>query len=176
MAGKKKQSLLTQLLGPVPEPKFAAGADYRDAADEVGDAVVKAARLDPKRFYAVLARQPALLEVHDVVWALGYVRDRRAVAPLVIALGSRSSTTRSAAANGLGQYRDPASVEPLIRALKDRSPTIRLRVVEALRKQRSPLAVPALRDALTRPSNQKESYLLHQLAEAIAALTRGRQH
>lgn len=54
-----------------------------------------------------------------IVRALGQIGDRRAVDPLISALGDEYEEVREAAADALGNFNDPRAVEPLILALKN---------------------------------------------------------
>ncbi len=52
-------------------------------------------------------------------WALGEMRDPRAVEPLIAALKDKDYEVRVCAAIALGEMRDPRAVEPLIESMED---------------------------------------------------------
>jgi vesicle coat complex subunit len=59
------------------------------------------------------------------VWALGELKDPRAVEPLISALKDENRDVRRVAAGALGELKDPRAVEPLISALKDENGSVR---------------------------------------------------
>lgn len=138
---------MQDLLGDVPYPTFPRDMDFRDASDLVVGAVLSAAGKDPDRFFGVLEKSPKLLEVHNVVWALGSVKDERAIPLLLGVLRDGDSMQRWSAAHGLESRRDPRVVEGFTAAVGDRAPTVRAVVVEALGKIGGKSALAALREA-----------------------------
>jgi len=71
---------------------------------------------------------------YRAAWALGVLKDPRAVEPLIPALKDKDRVVRSAAARALGELKDPCAVEPLITALKDENIWVRKAAAEALEK------------------------------------------
>ncbi|MHA1431592.1 MAG: HEAT repeat domain-containing protein [Candidatus Freyarchaeota archaeon] len=55
----------------------------------------------------------------EAAWTLGETKDRRAVEPLIQALGDEHWRVRWRAAWALGEIGDERAVKPLIRALED---------------------------------------------------------
>jgi sulfatase modifying factor 1 len=78
---------------------------------------------------------------------LGWLRDRRAVEPLIAVLGNDNPRVRSATAFALGQIKDTDAVEPLIAALKDGDHDVRWRAARALGEIKDPHALGPLKDA-----------------------------
>jgi HEAT repeat protein len=71
--------------------------------------------------------------------ALGKIKDRRAVEPLIAALKDESFSVRQAAAEALGKIKDPRAVEPLSAALKDaRNGDVRLAAARSAGKNQRP--------------------------------------
>ncbi len=138
------------------------------------EAILEAERKDPDRFFGVLAKNPKLLEVHNVVWALGGVDDERVIPLLLGVLAHGDSLLRWSAAHGLEKRRDPRVVDAFITALSDRAPTVRAVVIEALGKMRAKRAVPALEEAAKKKGNAKDRYLSKLIDDAIARATRAR--
>ena len=68
----------------------------------------------------------------QAVFALGQIRDRRAVEPLISALKDAVPDVRQQAAFGLGQIRDRSAVDALMVAVKDANKDVREQVVFAL--------------------------------------------
>ena len=68
----------------------------------------------------------------DAAVALGEIGDRRAVEPLIMALGAGNEAMSAAAAMALGKLKDALAVEPLIRALSDRAGDVRANAAKAL--------------------------------------------
>ena len=86
-----------------------------------------------------------------LVTALGYLRDRRAVPALLLALGDSDPDTRLWAAQALGTLGDPAAVDGLAGRLVDEDPAVRKQVVWSLGEIREPRAVAPLRGVLDDP-------------------------
>jgi len=156
---------LERLVGPLP-----TASDYREWSDLVSEAVAKAAVSDPDRFITILSEEPTLFESGTIVFALGAVKDARVIPLLVPALKNKDSNVRWSAAHALEDHRDPRVVDAFIAALRDRAPTVRAVIVEALGKFRDRRALEPLREALERPSNQKDDYLCKLLEAAIKKL------
>ena len=74
----------------------------------------------------------------QAVFALGQIRDRRAVEPLISALKDPAPDVREQAAFALGQIRDKAAVDALMVAVKDADKDVREQVVFALGQLRDP--------------------------------------
>lgn len=164
------QDPLQRLLGEVQIAPLPNEADHRDAADAVSAAIVQAARMNPQRFFAVLAEEPALHEHSDVLWALGSIDNRLAVPILAAGLRSRSAHIRWAAATSLAAYRDEAALTALLDALGDRALTVRHVIIEALGQHGDLRAVEPLRAAQKRPTNRKSPYTLQLIAQALTRL------
>jgi HEAT repeat protein len=86
-------------------------------------------------------------------YALGAIKDARAVEPLIVALqDSRSKNVRWAAAFALGEIKDARAVEPLLHTLigpgKDKSEIVRGNAAQALGKIKDTRAVEPLMNAL----------------------------
>ena len=79
--------------------------------------------------------------------ALGNLRDRAHVEPLLDVLKAERSTTRSAAAEALGKIGDPRAVEPLIRLLQREQLEV-YSVAMALGKFDDPRVIPTLSDMM----------------------------
>ena len=151
------QRPLQLLPGETQSTPLPDGADYRDVADAVGEAIVQAARMNPQRFFAVLAEEPALHEHSDVLWALGSIKNRLAVPILAAGLRSRSAHIRWAAASSLANYHEEATTA-LLGALGDRAPTVRHAIIEALGQLGNHRAVEPLRAAQERPTIGEINY------------------
>ncbi|MGB9979800.1 HEAT repeat domain-containing protein [Methanobacterium sp.] len=81
--------------------------------------------------------------------ALGVLRDRRAVEPLIKALNDKDEEVRWKAAWALGNIRDRRAVEPLIYLLHDKSWAVRRFAASALGKIGDERAVESLMKALS---------------------------
>lgn len=161
---------MRDLLGDVQYPELPAGMDFRDAHALITDAIREAARRAPERFFDVLEREPGLLESHEVVWALGGIRDERAIPLLLRVLQRGDSMLRWSAACGLETRRDRRVVDGFIAAIADRAPSVRAVVFRALGKMRAKRAMPALREAAKKRSNAKDAYLTKLIAQALTKL------
>ena len=164
------QSPLQRLLGEIQITPLPDRADYRDVTDAVGEAIVQAARMNPQRFFAVLAEEPALHEHSDVLWALGSIKNRLAIPTLAAGLRSRSAHIRWAAASSLAAYHEEAAITALLSALGDRAVTVRHVIIEALGQQGDRRAVEPLRAAQERPTNRKSPYTMQLIAQALTRL------
>ena len=103
-----------------------------------------------------------------VVYAVGRLRDRRAV-PILVKMVRQAPGAPSApyaAAWALGEIGEPAAVEPLIAALQSAPASLRHEVARALGKLDDARAVAPLMDALTDP----EADVQAKAAEALGAL------
>jgi len=108
-----------------------------------------------------LSLEPLLGVLRNVHWpwpirmkaakTLGYIKNNRAVDPLIAALRDKISEIRENAAWALGYIKDTRAVEPLIGILKDRYENERVlrETILALGKLRDERAVEALFDALS---------------------------
>jgi len=101
------------------------------------------------------------------VYALGELKDPRAVEPLIEALKDKDSGVRRSVAEALGKLKDPRAVEPLIGALKDEDWYGRESVAEALGELGDPRAVEPLIKAL----KDKDLTVRHYAAEALRKIT-----
>jgi HEAT repeat protein len=163
-------SSLERLIGKLPN----TATDYRDWSDMVSGAIVEAAARDRDRFIDVLTHEPTLLEISTVVFALGAVDDERIIPLVLPALRSRDSLVRWSAAHALAKRRDPRVVDAFIEALGDGAPKVRVVVIEALGNVGTRRALDPLREALARPTNAKDDYLVRLLEAAIKKLSRKR--
>jgi hypothetical protein len=68
------------------------------------------------------------------VYALGELKDPRAVEPLIEALKDKDWSVRKRAVEALGKLKDPRAVEPLIEALKDEVWNVRRSAADALQE------------------------------------------
>lgn len=170
VGGPKGQSPLERLLGEHQPPPLPEGADYREAAEAIGAAIMQAGLVNPQRFFAVLAEEPSLHEHSDVIWALGAIKNRLAIPILSAAMRSRSAHIRWAAASSLAEYREEEALAALLAALGDRAPSVRHVVIEALGRQGNRRAVDPLRAAQERPANRKSAYTLQLIAQALDRL------
>lgn len=93
-------------------------------------------------------------ERREAAWELGWLCDRRAVSPLIRALGDRVSEVRVAAASGLaGYYSLPLwAADPLVAALGDTSVLVRSKAAKALGSTRNEQALGPLTAALKDPA------------------------
>jgi HEAT repeat protein len=98
---------------------------------------------------------------YDAAVALGKIGDRRAVEPLIKALGDINTNVRQAAAWALFKLEDSRAVEPLIKALGDINTNVREAAAWALFKLEDSRAVEPLIKALgDRDSNVREAAAL----------------
>ena len=84
----------------------------------------------------------------NAAWALGQIRDRRALDPLIAALKDEAWQVRAYSAVALGEHGDKSATEPLIIALKDAQPAVRWFAANALGQTRDSRAVEPLIAAL----------------------------
>jgi len=89
--------------------------------------------------------------------ALGELRDKRALRPLVRALGDDNKTVRAVAATSLGLLGDETALPALKRATQDKHKTVRQSAVEAIAKIRSTSTVTS-RTSRTRNQERLASY------------------
>jgi HEAT repeat protein len=78
------------------------------------------------------ARAPQWIARRNAVWALGSLRDRRAISPALMALADREPPVRRVAAWALGALRANEAVSALIDALKDQDDDVRAKAAWAL--------------------------------------------
>ena len=83
----------------------------------------------------------------QAAYALGLLKDERAVKPLISALNDDQSQVQAQAAYVLGQLEDKRAVEPLINALKDDKYEVREQAAFALGQLKDERAVGPLIDA-----------------------------
>ncbi len=143
---------------------FRAIADLIQAlGDQAGEVRAEAAHIislfsrQYSNYPQLLESVPLLIRLLDdpgaamhAARALGELRDRRAVAPLIKAL--EKEELRDDAVIALGKIKDPAATIPLTVTLRDRKKGIREHSADALAEIADPAAVPALIEAL------KDSY------------------
>ena len=84
----------------------------------------------------------------NAAWALGALRDTRAVPPLIDALKDREGQVREQVVWALGALRDPRATSPLIEALKDQEPSVRRQTAWALGALRDTRATGPLVETL----------------------------
>ncbi len=82
-------------------------------------------------------------------YALGEIKDPRAVEPLIALLKDKYWSVQKAAAYALGESKDPRAVEPLIALLKDKDWLVREAAAFSLGEIRDARAVSALMAALS---------------------------
>jgi HEAT repeat protein len=105
-------------------------ADERDVvADRAEELLVK---LAPTSTEAVIAALEAGAAPHRAASVLAAIKDTRALAPLVEALGHRDPRVRIESAAALGELRDPAALGPLLRTARDPEPPVRIQAGRAL--------------------------------------------
>jgi len=105
--------------------------------------------------FALIALEPPIKALGDkyayvrqsATWALGKIRDKRAVEPLTKALEDKNEYVRNSAVEALVKFGDGA-VEPLIKALKDKDWNVRYKAAKALGKTGDKRAVEPLIKAL----------------------------
>ncbi|UCC96106.1 MAG: HEAT repeat domain-containing protein, partial [Candidatus Omnitrophota bacterium] len=97
------------------------------------------------------------------IWALGEIKDSRAVKPLCLLLADDRTGfyIREFVAVTLGKIKDPSAVEALITALTDESYDVRSAAAKSLGKIEDPRAIEALITALA-----DDSYLVSDSAYA----------
>jgi HEAT repeat protein len=90
------------------------------------------------------------VSVGMAVWVLGDIADKRAVEPLIAALGDQNENglVRAVSASALGKIADARVVEPLVTALKDRDAEIRCDAAASLGEIADARAVGSLITAL----------------------------
>ena len=86
--------------------------------------------------------------------ALGLLKDKRAVEPLISALNDDQSQVRAQAADALGLLKDKRAVEPLISALNDDQSQVRVTAALALGLLKDKRAVEPLMNALNDDQSQ----------------------
>ena len=84
----------------------------------------------------------------EAAFALGRLRDERAVEPLIKTLKDKDNRVRAEAVRSLGYLRDKRAVEPVIKALEDKDTYIRESAASALRLLRDKRAFEPLVKAL----------------------------
>jgi len=98
-------------------------------------------------------------------FALGELKDPRAVEPLIGALKDSGIGVRQLAAGALGELNDPRAVEPLIGTLKDSEIAVRWVAAVALGRLKDPRAVDPLIDALTDSNADVRRWAANTLGE-----------
>jgi HEAT repeat protein len=112
---------------------------------------------------AMVLRDGAVRERIKSCRALGRIRGRAGVAPLVGALDDEVPVVRALAARALAEIGDPRAVERLTRVLADPSWWVRANAGEALRRC-GPCGLVALRHALDHP----DRFVRDRAREALA--------
>jgi HEAT repeat protein len=108
--------------------------------------------------------------IERAAWALGQIRDTRAVDPLnklLLSKEFRGFPVIGTSAKALGNLRDGRSVEPLINALTDAIPQVRANAAWALGEIRDKRAL----DALNTTRRDRDSSVREAAEEAIAKIT-----
>ncbi|HVP95394.1 MAG TPA: HEAT repeat domain-containing protein [Methanoregulaceae archaeon] len=77
-------------------------------------------------------------------WALGIIRDGRALRPLISALRDGDWSVRMRASDALGELMDNSAVEPLISLFRDENENVRRHAVMAISKIGDKSALPKL--------------------------------
>ena len=120
----------------------AAKLNSRTAAEEVigiGASVVE-------KLIWVLQHDAATVHRRYAAYALGKIRDPRAVEPLTLALRSDEPMVRENAAEALGSLGDARAVRPLLRALGDPAAVVRRYAERALVKIGLPSVMPLIEE------------------------------
>jgi len=112
------------------------------------------------------ARAPQWIARRNAVWALGSLRDRRAISPALMALGDREPPVRRVAAWALGALDADDAIAALIDALKDQDADVRAQVAWALGAIGDRRAVDGLIAAL----KDSAEHVRSQAAWALGAL------
>ena len=84
-------------------------------------------------------------------WALGHIGDKRALKPLISALGDGDWSVRMRAADALGELKDRSAIEHLVALLSDENSTVRRHTVTALSRIGDPSIAPELTPVLRDP-------------------------
>lgn len=129
----------TEAIGPLIR---AWGGAARDVEEDFGDAILRFGRDATLPLVAELERPYASAHV---AWALGQIKDPRALEALVGAVRSKNSSLRWSAAHGLGFLRDKRAQPALLERLRDRSENVRIAAIESLGKLGDAEALAALR-------------------------------
>jgi HEAT repeat protein len=114
------------------------------------------------------ARAPQWIARRNAVWALGSLRDRRAISPALMALADREPPVRRVAAWALGALDANDAVGALIDALKDQDADVRAQAAWALGALRDSRAS----DALTALLKDTSPRVRKQAAWALGAIGR----
>lgn len=101
----------------------------RHSAIAMGLAELGAAAADP---LLEALKDPDPATRHGAAWALGQMREPRALAPLLGMLADANDDARAGAAWALGQLRDPQAIEPLIQLGSQTQAVSRAAAAEAL--------------------------------------------
>jgi len=119
---------LVQRLDDGADPDERLARETLVAMGSVSVAPLVAALRDPARRGAAAA-------------ALGAIRDRRAVVPLIDVLSNGAPDVRASAARALGEIRDPQALEALVHASRDPETGVRDAALEALDQMRGVIAM-----------------------------------
>lgn len=137
--GEVEARLLTMLLeadegsgvaGEVVEELLHALADERETVADRAEALL--ARIAPASTEGVIAELRAGPAAHRAAVVLAFIKDTRALEPLMEGLLHRDPRVRAESAAALGELRDPAAVEPLIKATRDPDHRVRAQAGWAL--------------------------------------------
>ncbi len=102
----------------------------------------------------------------NAIWALGEIKDPKAIAPLGNLLKDRAMMIRARAAESLGQIKAGVPTAPLLEALKDEKPLVRVKAIESLAALRKPEVVGAIIPMI----NDANAYVRDTAAVSLGAL------
>ena len=111
----------------------------------------------------------------DCIKALGEIRDKRAIEPLLTVLKNKEISLREEAVKALGQIGDQEVVKPLISVLQnEKNSTLRRQTIRALGSTRDKRAVEPLLEALQReiqkPRSEANIEIIVEIAGALGKL------
>jgi HEAT repeat protein len=187
-------------LGVLQDTSNKSLAQLQRAADDADPAVRLAARsalvriggetIDPVSLLIAILHDPGQPDAAKVPAAerLGELKDGRALAPLIQALGAKGSdelpphtlqgffaaraaaqrNLPAAAARALGRLGDPAAILPLIDAVEQAQGEAKVAIFEALTALKASQAVPAARKALSDPEQRVRRWAAVLLREVGA--------
>lgn len=111
----------------------------------------------------------------ECIKALGEIRDKRAVKPLLEVLQNKKTSLREEAVKALGQMGDSTVVKPLISVLyNENSSTLRIQTIRALGSTKDKRAVEPLLEALQReiqkPKSEANTAIIIEVVGALGKI------